>query len=205
MTRISGSSFPDIFPSRRKPDRPGETSHQMYCYLESEEGDMWDCRGRLESDISECREDVGAIGGTPNRLAPLLFPLAAALLAASILSGCGSGGGEAKADVQSESRGMPSDAGTGVENESGLKESGDGSKKKDNGAKSDTAGDTAGDSTGNQGTASVPDGYESGGEIAGGTATVYVPEGSSDGGTESPSSDDGLDGSIGDAEVVIAN
>lgn len=170
---------------------------------------MLDCRGRLESDISECSEGDGGAIGTPNRLAPLLFPLAAALLAASILSGCGSGGGEAKADVQSESRGMPSDAGTGVENESGLKESGDGSKKKDNGAKSDTAGDTAGDSTGNQGTASVPDGYESGGEIAGGAATVYVPSGSSDGGegdgAESPSEDDGLGGSIGDAEVVIAN
>ena len=45
--------------------------------------------------------------------------------------------------------------------------------------------------------------------IAGGAATVYVPEGSSDGGkgdgAESPSADDGLDGSIGDAEVVIAN
>ena len=38
---------------------------------------------------------------------------------------------------------------------------------------------------------------------------MYVPEGSSDGGegdgAESPSPDDGLDSSIGDAEVVIAN
>lgn len=166
---------------------------------------MPDYSGRLEADISKYREDVGVIGGTPNRLAPLLFPLAAASLAVSLLSGCGSGGGEAKADVQSESRGMPSDTGTGAENEGGSKKSGDGLNKNDNGAESDTAGDTAGDPTGNQGAASVPDGYESGGEIAGGTATVYVPEGSSDGGTESPSSDDGLDGSIGDAEVVIAN
>lgn len=170
---------------------------------------MSDCRGRLESDISECREGDGGAIGTPNRLAPLLFPLAAASLAVSLLSGCGSGGGEAKADVQSESRGMPSNAGTGVENEGGSKKSGDGSEKNGDGAKSDTAGDAAGDSTGDQGAASVPDGYESGGEIAGGAATVYVPSGSSDGGegdgAESPSADDGLGGSIGDAEVVIAN
>lgn len=171
---------------------------------------MWDCRGRLESDISECREDVGVIGGMPNRLAPLFFPLAAAFLAVSLLSGCGSVGGEAKADVQSESRGMPSNAGTGSENEGeSKKKNGDGSEKNGDGAKSDTSGDAAGDSTGNQGTASVPDGYESGGEIAGGAATVYVPSGSSNGregdGTGSTSPDDGLDGSIGDAEVVIAN
>lgn len=171
---------------------------------------MSDYSGRLESDISECREDVGVIGGMPNRLAPLLCPLAAAFLAASLLYGCGSGGGEAKADVQSESRGMPSDAGTGSGNEGeSKKKNGDGSEKNGDGVKSDTAGDAAGDSTGNQGTASVPDGYESGGEIAGGAATVYVPSVSSDGGegdgTESPSADDGLGGSIGDAEVVIAN
>lgn len=163
---------------------------------------MWDCRGRLESDISECSDGDGGTIGTPNRLATLLFPLAAAFLAASLLSGCGSGGGEAKADVQSESRGMPSDAGAGSGNEGGSKKKGDGSE-------SDTADDAAGDSAGNQGAASVPDGYESGGEIAGGAATVYVPEGSSDGGegdgAESPSSDDELGGSIGDAEVVIAN
>lgn len=170
---------------------------------------MWDCRRRLESDISECSEGDGGTIGTPNRLAPLLFPLAAAFLAVSLFSGCGSGGGEAKADVQSESRGMPSNAGTGVENEGGSKKSGDGSKKNDDGSESDTAGDAAGGSTGNPGAESVPDGYESGGEIAGGTATVYVPSGSSDGGegdgAESPSADDGLGGSIGDAEVVIAN
>lgn len=173
---------------------------------------MWDCRGRLESDISECREDVGVIGGMPNRLAPFLFPLAAAFLAASLLSGCGSGGGEAKADVQSESRDMPSDTGTGAGNVGGLKKKGDdsdGSEKNNDGAGSDTAGGTADDSTDNPNTASVPDGYESGGKIAGGTATVYVPEGSSDGGegdgAEPTSSDDGLGDSIGDAEVVIAN
>lgn len=170
---------------------------------------MLDCRERLESDISECSEGDGGTIGTPNRLAPLLFPLVAVLLAAPLLSGCGSGGGEAKADVQSESRDMPSNAGTGVENESGSKKSGDGSEKNGDGAKSDTAGDAAGDSTGNQGTASVPDGYESGGEIAGGAATVYVPSVSSESGegdgAESPSADDGLGGSIGDAEVVIAN
>ena len=170
---------------------------------------MWDCRRRLESDISECSEGDGGTIGMPNHLAPLLFPLVAACLAASLFSGCGSVGGEAKADVQSESRGMPSDAGTGVENEGGSKKSGDGSEKNGDGAKSDTAGDAAGGSTGNPGAASVPDGYESGGEIAGGAATVYVPEGSSDGGegggTGSTSPDDGLDGSIGDAEVVIAN
>lgn len=163
---------------------------------------MWDCRRRLESDISECSEGDGGTIGTPNRLAPLLFPLAAAFLAVSLFSGCGSGGGEAKADVQSESRDMPSDAGTGSGNEGGSKKNGDGSE-------SDTAGDAAGVSTGNPGAASVPDGYESGGEIAGGAATVYVPSVSSDGGegdgTESPSADDGLGGSIGDAEVVIAN
>lgn len=167
---------------------------------------MSDYSGRLESDISECREDVGVIGGMPNRLAPLLFPLAAAFLAASLLSGCGSGGGEAKADVQSESRGMPSDAeaGSGNEGNSGKKDGG--SEKKGDGTKSDTAGGTEGDSTVNPNTAFVPDGYESGGKIAGGAATVYVPEDSSDGGeAESASSDDGLDGSIGDAEVVIAN
>lgn len=166
---------------------------------------MWNCRGRLESDISECRDGDDRTIGTPNRLAQLLFPLAAAFLAASLLSGCGSGGGEAKADVQSESRDMPSDAGTGSGNEGGSKKKGDGSEKNGDGSESDTADDAAGDSTGNQGAASVPDGYESGGEIAGGAATVYVPEGSSDDGEESPSSDDGLDGSIGDAEVVIAN
>lgn len=170
---------------------------------------MWNCRWRLESDISECRDGDDRTIGTPNRLAPLLFPLAAAFLAASLLSGCGSGGGEAKADVQSVSRDMPSDAGMGSENRRGSEESGDGSKKKDNGSESDTADDAAGDSTGNQGAASVPDGYESGGEIAGGAATVYVPSGSSDGGegdgAEFPSEDDGLGGSIGDAEVVIAN
>lgn len=163
---------------------------------------MWDCRRRLESDISECSDGDGGTIGTPNRLAPLLFPLAAAFLAVSLLYGCGSVGGEAKADVQSESRGMPSNAGTGVENEGGSKKNGDGSE-------SDTAGDAAGGSTGNPGAESVPDGYESGGEIAGGTATVYVPSGSSDGGegdgAESTSPDDGLGGSIGDAEVVIAN
>ena len=170
---------------------------------------MWDCRRRLESDISECSEGDGGTIGTPNRLAPLLFPLVAAFLAASLFSGCGSVGGEAKADVQSESQDMPSNAGTGVENEGGSKKSGDGSEKNGDGAKSDTAGDAAGGSAGNPGAASVPDGYESGGEIAGGTATVYVPSGSSDGGegdgAESPSEDDGLGGSIGDAEVVIAN
>ena len=170
---------------------------------------MWDCRRRLESDISECSEGDGGTIGTPNRLAPLLFPLVAAFLAVSLFSGCGSVGGEAKADVQSESRGMPSNAGTGVENEGGSKKSGDGSEKNGDGAKSDTAGDAAGGSAGNPGAASVPDGYESGGEIAGGTATVYAPSGSSDGGegdgAESPSADDGLGGSIGDAEVVIAN
>lgn len=170
---------------------------------------MSDCRGRLESDISECREGDGGRIGAPNRLAPLLFPLAAALLAASLLPGCGSGGGEAKADVQSESRDMSSDAGTGSGNEGGSKKNGDGTKKKGDGLESDTAGDATGGSTGNQGTTSVPDGYESGGEIAGGAATVYVPSGSSDGGegdgTGSTYPDDGLDGSIGDAEVVIAN
>lgn len=170
---------------------------------------MWDCRGRLESDISECRDGDDRTIGTPNRLAPFLFPLAAAFLAASLLSGCGSGGGEAKADVQSESRDMPSDAGTGDGNEGGSKKKGDDSEKKGGNTESDTAGGTAGDSTDNPNTASVPDGYENGGEIAGGAATVYVPEGSSDGGEsdgpESPSADDGLDGSIGDAEVVIAN
>ena len=170
---------------------------------------MLDCRGRLESDISECSEGDGGAIGTPNRLALLLFPLAAACLAASLLSGCGSGGGEAKADVQSESRDMPSDAGTGSGNEGGTKKKGDGSEKNGDGAESDTAGDAAGDPIGNPGAASVPDGYESGGEIAGGAATVYVPSGSSDGGegdgAESPSEDDGLGGSIGDAEVVIAN
>lgn len=170
---------------------------------------MWNCRGRLESDISECRDGDDRTIGTPNRLAPLLFPLAAAFLAASLLSGCGSGGGEAKADVQSESRGMPSDAEAGSGNEGNSEKRDGGSEKKGDGTKSDTAGGTAGDSTGNPNTASVPDGYESGGEIAGGAATVYVPEGSSDGGegdgAESPSADDGLGGSIGDAEVVIAN
>lgn len=170
---------------------------------------MSDYSGRLESNRLECRESVGLADGMLNRIAPLLFPLVAAFLAVSLLSGCGSVGGEAKADVQSESRGMPSDAGRGVENEGGSKKSGDGSEKNGDGAKSDTAGDAAGDSAGNQGTASVPDGYESGGEIAGGTATVYVPEGSSESGegdgAESPSEDDGLGGSIGDAEVVIAN
>lgn len=170
---------------------------------------MSDYSGRLESDISECREDVGVIGGMPNRLAPLLFPLAAALLAASLLSGCGSGGGEAKADVQSESRDMPSDAGTGSGNDGGSEKKGDGSEKRGDNTESDTAGGTADDSTDNPNTASVPDGYENGGEIAGGAATVYVPEGSSDGGegdgAEPTSSDDGLGDSIGDAEVVIAN
>lgn len=170
---------------------------------------MSDYSGRLESNRLECRESAGWADGTPNRIAPLLFPLVAALLAVSLFSGCGSVGGEAKADVQSESRGMPSDAETGVENEGGSKKSGDGSEKNGDGAKSDTAGDAAGGSAGNPGAASVPDGYESGGEIAGGTATVYVPSGSSDGGegdgAESPSADDGLGGSIGDAEVVIAN
>lgn len=170
---------------------------------------MSDYSGRLESDISECSEGGGGAIGTPNRLAPLLFPLAVAFLAVSLFSGCGSVGGEAKADVQSESRGMPSNAGTGVENEGESKKSGDGSDKNGDDAKSDTAGDAAGGSAGNPGAASVPDGYESGGEIAGGAATVYVPEGSSDGGegggTGSTSPDDGLDGSIGDAEVVIAN
>lgn len=163
---------------------------------------MSDCRGRLESDISECREGDGGAIGTPNHLAPLLFPLAAAFLAASLLSGCGSGGGEAKADVQSESRDMPSDAGAGSENDGGSEKNGDGSE-------SDTADDAAGDSIDNPNATSVPDGYENGGEIAGGSATVYVSSGSSDGGegdgTESPSEDDGLGGSIGDAEVVIAN
>lgn len=170
---------------------------------------MSDYSGRLESNRLECRESTGWADGTPNRIAPLLFPLVAAFLAVSLLSGCGSGGGEAKADVQSESRGMPSNAGTGVENEGGSKKSGDESEKNGDGAKSDTAGDKTGGSTGNQDTASVPDGYESGGEIAGGAATVYVPSGSSDGGegdgAESTSSDDDFDGSIGDAEVVIAN
>lgn len=170
---------------------------------------MWDCRRRLESDISECSEGDGGTIGTPNRLAPLLFPLAAALLAASLLSGCGLGGGEAKAEGQSESRDMPSDAGTGSENDGGSEKNGDGSKKKGDDAKSDTAGDAEGGSTGNPSAASVPDGYESGGEIAGGAATVYVPSVSSESGegdgTESPSADDGLGGSIGDAEVVIAN
>lgn len=170
---------------------------------------MLDCRGRLESDISECREDIGVAIGTPNRLAPLLFPLAAAFLAASLLSGCGSGGGEARADVQSESRDMPSNTGTGTGNEGSQDEKDSGSEKKGGNTESDTAGGTADGSTDNPNTASVPDGYVSGGEIAGGTATVYVPEGSSDGGkgdgSESPSADDGLDGSIGDAEVVIAN
>lgn len=170
---------------------------------------MWDCRRRLESDISECSEGDGGTIGTPNRLAPLLCPLAAASLAASLFSGCGSGGGEAKADVQSESRDMPSDAGTGSGNEGGSKKKGDGTEKKGDDTESDTEGDAAGGSTGNPDAASVPDGYESGEEIAGGAATVYVPEGSSDGGegdgTESPSADDGLGGSIGDAEVVIAN
>lgn len=170
---------------------------------------MWDCRRRLESNRLECWEGSGGRIGTPSHLAPLLFPLAAAFLAASLLSGCGSVGGEAKADVQSESRGMPSNAGTGVENEGGSKKSGDGSEQNGDGAKSDTAGDAAGGSAGNPGAASVPDGYESGGKIAGGAATVYVPEGSSDGGegdgTESTSADDGLGGSIGDAEIVIAN
>lgn len=163
---------------------------------------MSDCRGRLEASRLECREETGGTGGTPNRIAPLLFPLIAALLAASLLAGCGSGGGEAKADVQSESRGMPSDAGTGAGNEGESKKKGDGSEKRGDGAKSDTAGDP----TGNLDAASAPDGYESGGEIAGGAATVYVPEGSSDGGgAESASTeDDGL-GSIGEAEVVIAN
>ena len=170
---------------------------------------MLDCRGRLESDISECRDGDDRTIGTPNRLAPFLFPLVAACLAASLLSGCGSGGGEAKADVQSESRDMPSGAEAGSGNEGGSDEKDGGSEKRGDGAKSDTAGDAAGDSTGNPNTASVPDGYESGGAIAGGAATVYVPEGSSEGGegdgAESTSSDDGLDGSIGDAEVVIAN
>lgn len=163
---------------------------------------MWDCRGRLESDISECREGDGGTIGTPNRLAPLLFPLLAAFLAASLLSGCGSGGGEAKADVQSESRDMPSDAGTDAGNEGGSKKNGACSEKQGDGAKSDTAGDP----TGNLDAESVPDGYESGGEIAGGAAKVYVPEGSSEGGeAESASTeDDGL-GSIGEAEVIIAN
>lgn len=163
---------------------------------------MSDYSGRLESDISGCLEGAGVRSGKPNRLAPLLFPLVAAFLAVSLLSGCGSGGGEAKADVQSESRDMPSDTGTGSGNEGESKKKGDGSE-------SDTADDTAGDSTGNQGAASVPDGYESGGEIAGGTATVYVPKGSSDGGegdgAEPSSPEDGLGGSIGDAEVVISN
>lgn len=171
---------------------------------------MSDYSGRLESNRLECRESVGLADGMPNRLAPLLFPLVAAFLAVSLFSGCGSVGGEAKADVQSESRDMPSDAGTGSGNEGESKKKNcDGSEKNGDGAKSDTAGDAAGDSTGNPGAASVPDGYESGGEIAGGAATVYVPSVSSDGGegdgTESPSADDGLGGSIGDAEVVIAN
>ena len=95
---------------------------------------MWDCRRRLESDISECSEGDGGTIGTPNRLAPLLFPLVAAFLAVSLFSGCGSVGGEAKADVQSESRGMPSNAGTGVENEGGSKKSGDESEKNGDGA-----------------------------------------------------------------------
>lgn len=170
---------------------------------------MWDCRGRLESNKSECWKGDGGTIGTPNRLSPLLFPLAAALLAASLLSGCGSGGGEAKADVQSESRDMPSDAEAGSRNEGSSGKKDGGSEKKGDGTKSDTAGGTADDSTDNPNTVSVPDGYESGGKIAGGTATVYVPEDSSDGvegdGAEFPSADDGLDGSIGDAEVVIAN
>lgn len=170
---------------------------------------MSDYSGRLESDISECREDVGVIGGMPNRLAPLLFPLAAAFLAASLLSGCGSGGGEAKADVQSESRDMPSDAEAGSGNDGGSEKKDGGSEKKGGNTESDTAGGTADDSTDNPNTASVPDGYESGGKIAGGAATVYVPEGSSDGGegdgAEPTSSDDGLGDSIGNAEVVIAN
>lgn len=170
---------------------------------------MLDCRGRLESDISECREDIGGAIGTPNRLAPFLFPLAAAFLAASLLSGCGSGGGEAKAEGQSESRDMPSDAEAGSGNEGNSEKKDGGSEKKGGNTESDTAGGTADGSTDNPNTASVPDGYENGGEIAGGAATVYVPEGSSDGGegdgSESPSADDGLDGSIGDAEVVIAN
>lgn len=170
---------------------------------------MLDCRGRLESDISECREDIGVAIGTPNRLAPFFFPLAAAFLAASLLSGCGSGGGEAKAEGQSESRDMPSDAEAGSGNEGNSEKKDGGSEKKGGNTESDTAGGTADGSTDNPtdnpGTVSVPNGYESGGEIAGGAATVYVPEGSSDGGEESPSSDDGLDGSIGDAEVVIAN
>lgn len=166
---------------------------------------MSDCRGRLESNRLECRESVGWADGTPNRLAPLLFPLAAALLAASLLSGCGSGGGEAKAEGQSESRDMPSDAEAGSGKDGGSEKKDGGSEKKGGNTESDTAGGAADDSTDNPNTASVPDGYESGGQIADGAATVYVPEGSSDGGTESPSSDDGLDGSIGDAEVVIAN
>lgn len=166
---------------------------------------MWNCRGRLESDISECREDIGGAIGTPNRLAPFLFPLAAAFLVASLLSGCGSGGEEAKAEGQSESQDMPSDAEAGSGNEGNSEKKDGGSEKKGGNTESDTAGGTADGSTDNPNTASVPDGYENGGEIAGGAATVYVPEGSSDGGEESPLSDDGLDGSIGDAEVVIAN
>lgn len=174
---------------------------------------MWNCRGRLESDISECRDGDDRTIGTPNRLAPFLFPLAAAFLAASLLSGCGSGGGEAKAEGQSESRDMPSDAEAGSRNEGGSEKKDGGSEKKGGNTESDTAGGTADGSTGNPtdnpGAASVPDGYENGGKIAGGAATVYVPEGSSDGGegdgSESTSADDGLDGSIGDAEVVIAN
>lgn len=167
---------------------------------------MWDCRGRLESNRSECREGDGGTIGTPNRLAPLLFPLAAAFLAAFLLPGCGSGGGEARAERQSESRDMPSDAGTGSGNEGGSKKKGACSEKQGDGTESDTAGDAAGDPPGNLDAASVPDGYESGGEIAGGAATVYVPEGSSEGdGAESASTDDDGLGSIGEAEVVIAN
>ena len=131
---------------------------------------MLDCRGRLESDISECRDGDDRTIGTPNRFAPFLFSLAAAFLAASLLSGCGSGGGEAKADVQSESRGMPSDAGTGAGNEGNSEKKDGGSEKKGGNTESDTAGGTADGSTGNPtdnpGTASVPDGYENGGEIA---------------------------------------
>ena len=166
---------------------------------------MWNCRGRLESDISECRDGDDRTIGTPNRLAPFLFPLAAAFLAASLLSGCGSGGGEAKAEGQSESRDMPSDAEAGSGNEGNSEKKDGGSEKKGGNTESDTAGGTADGSTDNPNTASVPDGYENGGEIAGGAATVYVPEGSSDGGKAEPeSSDNGL-GSIGDAEVVISN
>lgn len=167
---------------------------------------MWNCRGRLESDISECRDGDDRTIGTPNRLAPFLFPLAAAFLVASLLSGCGSGGGEAKAEGQSESQDMPSDAEAGSGNKGNSEKKDGGSEKKGGNTESDTAGGTADGSTDNPNTASVPDGYENGGEIAGGAATVYVPEGSSDGGeAESALSDDGLDGSIGDAEVVIAN